>query len=77
VLILFAVTNGFADGLPIDALGRYELELYAFIDARHGEVWTELRSKGNDSKAWDGLQTLMKSVLAAFGKEFSVEAQAA
>src|SRR5438477_3295259 len=28
VLILFAVTNGFADALPIEALGRYERDLF-------------------------------------------------
>src|SRR5580692_1181715 len=77
VLILFAVTSGFADALPIDSLGRYERELYAFVDARHGDVWTELRSKGNNGKAWEGLQALMKRALTAFGKEFSPEAQAA
>src|SRR3989440_3691737 len=37
VLILFAGTNGFIDNLPIEALGRYERELYSFIDARHPE----------------------------------------
>jgi F-type H+-transporting ATPase subunit alpha len=77
VLILFAVTNGFADALPIESLSRYERELYAFVDVRHGELWTELGSKGNDGKAWDGLQTLMKTVLTAFGREFSPEVQAA
>src|SRR5438445_10170132 len=43
VLILFAVTNGFADALPIETLSRYERELYAFVEARHGELWNELR----------------------------------
>ena len=77
VLILFAVTSGFTDNLPVDSLGRYERELYAFVDARQPDVWAELKSKGNDGKAWDGLQTKMKAALAAFGKEFAPEAQAA
>jgi F-type H+-transporting ATPase subunit alpha len=77
VLILFSVTSGFADALPVDSLGRYERDLYAFVDARHPELWNELRTKGNDGKAWDGLQTRMKAVLGEFGKEFSAEAQAA
>ena len=33
VVIMFAGTNGFVDDLPIDALGRYERELFAFVDA--------------------------------------------
>src|SRR4051794_30159064 len=77
VLILFAVTSGYTDALPIDSLGRYERELYAFVDARHPELWAEMKSKGNDGKAWDALQGAMKSALGAFGKEFSPEAQAA
>ncbi len=77
VLILFAVTSGFADALPIDSLGRYERELYAFVDARHQELWNELGTKGNDGKAWDGLQGRMRNVLTEFGKEFSPEVQAA
>ncbi len=77
VLILFAVTSGFADNLPIDALQRYERELYAFVSARHQELWDELKAKGNDGKAWDALQTRMKAALTEFGKEFSPEAPAA
>ena len=51
VLILFAVTNGFADALPIEALGRYERELYAFIDARHGgRVDRALRARATTAR---------------------------
>jgi F-type H+-transporting ATPase subunit alpha len=77
VLILFSVTNGYTDPLPIDTLGRYEQELYAFVEARHGGLWNELRTKGNDSKAWDGLVTRMKALLGEFGKEFSADTKAA
>ena len=77
VLILFAVTNGFTDALPIESLGRYERELYAFVDARHPEVWTELKDKGNNGKAWDALTATMKNALGQFGKEFAPDAQAA
>jgi F-type H+-transporting ATPase subunit alpha len=77
VLILYSVTNGYTDPLPIDAIGRYERELYEFVEARHPELWNELRSKGTDSKAWDGLVTRIKAVLGEFGKEFSVDTKAA
>jgi F-type H+-transporting ATPase subunit alpha len=77
VLILFAVTNGFTDALPVDSLGRYERELYAFIDSRKPAVWTELKEKGNNGKAWDGLVATMKEALTEFGREFSPDAQAA
>ena len=77
VLILFAVTNGFTDALPIESLGRYERELYAYVDSRKPAVWTELKEKGNNGKAWDALSATLKEALAAFSKEFSPDAQAA
>src|SRR5437868_3931085 len=76
VLILFAVTNGFADALPVDSLSRYERDLFAFVDARHPELWAELKAKGNNGKAWDELVGTMKAALTEFGKEFSPEAPA-
>src|SRR5499427_8950 len=62
VLILFAVTSGYADELPVESLRRYERELYGFVDARHPELWEEMRTKGTDKKAWEGLTARMKSV---------------
>src|SRR3982750_313403 len=76
VLILFAVTNGFADALPIDALGRYERDLYAFVDSRHAGLFKEIATKGTDKKAWNDLTATMKTVLTAFGREFAPDAQA-
>jgi F-type H+-transporting ATPase subunit alpha len=76
ILILFAVTNGFCDNLPVDALGRYERDLYAFVDSRHGGLFAEIASKGTDKKAWNDLTTKMKSVLSEFGREFAPDAQA-
>jgi F-type H+-transporting ATPase subunit alpha len=77
VLVLFAGTNGFVDNLPIEALGRYERELYSFVDARHPELWTDLQTKGNDGKQYDALVAKMKSVLSAFAKEFSPDVKGA
>jgi F-type H+-transporting ATPase subunit alpha len=74
VLILFAVTNGYVDALPMESIGRYERELFGFVDARHAQLWSDLRTKGTESKAWDGLVGQMKAVLAAFGKEFAPDA---
>jgi proton translocating ATP synthase, F1 alpha subunit len=77
VLILFAGANGFVDALPLAALDRYERELYAFVDAKHPELWSDLRNKGINGKEYDGLASGMRSVLAEFGKEFDATLQAA
>ncbi len=75
VLLIYAGTNGFIDALPIDALGRWERELYAFVDARHPDLWNDLRTKGTNGKEFDGLAARMKTVLNTFGKEFAPDAK--
>jgi F-type H+-transporting ATPase subunit alpha len=77
VLILFAGANGFVDALPLSTLDRYEREMYAFVETKHPELLADLRTKGTDGKAFDGLATQMRSVLAEFAKEFAATLQAA
>jgi len=75
VLILFAATNGFIDALPIESLGRYEKELYAFVDKDKADVMYEIAKKGSDGKAFDGLAEKMRAVLTEFGKLFDPQAK--
>ena len=65
-----------ADALPIDALGRYERDLYAFVDSRHAGLFKEIATKGTDKKAWGDLTAAMKTVLGEFGREFAPDTQA-
>jgi F-type H+-transporting ATPase subunit alpha len=71
VLILFAVSNGYVDAAAVDTLARYERELFAFVENRHPDLWPEVRTKGRDSKAWDGLVVRLRGVLGEFGKSFA------
>jgi F-type H+-transporting ATPase subunit alpha len=75
VLILFAATNGFIDAYPVESLGRYERELYAFVDKNKAEDMRELAKKGADGKAFDGLAEKMRAVLTEFGKIFHPQAK--
>jgi F-type H+/Na+-transporting ATPase subunit alpha len=75
ILILFAATNGFVDGYPVDVLGRYEKELYAFVDTQRADVMREIANKGPDGKAFDGLADKMRAVLTEFGKVFNPQAK--
>jgi len=74
VLIIYAGTKGYVDKYPIDSLLRYEKELYGFVESRKPEVLKTLREKGNDKKAWDQIEALMKAALDEFAKEFTSEA---
>jgi F-type H+-transporting ATPase subunit alpha len=75
VLILFAATNGFIDAYPVESLGRYERELYAFVDKNKAEDMRELAKKGADGKAFDGLAEKMRALLTEFGKSFHPQAK--
>jgi len=43
--IVYAAVNGHLDPLPVNAVQRYERELYAYLDAKHPEVLTAIREK--------------------------------
>lgn len=77
ILVLFAGMNGFVDQLPISALNRWESELIAFCDTRRTDVLSTIRTKCNDSKAYNDLAELMKSALGEFNKTFVVNEKAA
>jgi F-type H+-transporting ATPase subunit alpha len=75
ILILFAATNGFVDAYPVDVLGRYEKELYAFVDSKKADVMNEIEKKGTDGKAFDALAEKMRAVLTEFAKLFNPQAK--
>jgi len=74
ILVIFAATNGFVDGYPVDALGRYEKELYDFVDKNKREAMAEIAEKGPDAKAFDDLAGKMRALLTEFAKVFKPQA---
>lgn len=45
ILLIFAVTNGYVDGYPVEAVRKYEKELYIFFDAKYQGILEEIRIK--------------------------------
>jgi F-type H+-transporting ATPase subunit alpha len=45
ILIIYAGTNGFVDDLPLNALKKYEQELYGFIELKHPDVFADILKK--------------------------------
>jgi len=45
VLLIFAVTNGYVDGYPLDVVKRYEKELFVFFEAQYKNLLEEIRTK--------------------------------
>src|SRR5881409_2038437 len=67
IVIIYAATNGHLDGLPVAAIQRYERELYAFLEAKHGAVLTLLREK---KELTDDVRAKVDAALTDFGKLF-------
>jgi F-type H+-transporting ATPase subunit alpha len=77
ILVLFAGLNGFLDQLAIADIGKWERELYPWLESRRPDVLTTIRTKCTDGKAFNELQDLMKAALAEYNKEFAAQATSA
>jgi len=67
ILIIYAATNGFVDDYAVEALERYEEELFQFVESRHPEILTGLRDK---KQITDELEEKMDEVLNEFSETF-------
>ncbi|MDF1536728.1 MAG: F0F1 ATP synthase subunit alpha [bacterium] len=66
-VLIYAATNGHIDGYPVEALGKFEVELYHFMDNRYGELMQELAEKNEFT---DDIKGRMDGALARFKEEF-------
>ncbi len=69
VMVIFAANNGFMDEYPVSVLGRYEAEMYRFLDNKKADVLKDLREK---KAIDDALKARMIAALEDFKKEFTV-----
>src|SRR5262249_6966188 len=58
ILVLFGGMNGFIDQLPIDAIQRWEREMFQFMDTRRTDVLPTIKAKCTDGKAFNELVEL-------------------
>ncbi len=68
IVIIYAGTNGFVDHLPESALKKYEVELYRFIENRHPDIFTDIRTKRDLT---DDLKGRINAALKEFNESFS------
>jgi F-type H+-transporting ATPase subunit alpha len=71
ILVLYAGLNGYLDQLAINDIGRWERELYPWMESRRPDVLSTIRQRCTDSKAFNELTELMKSALTEYNKEFT------
>ena len=65
-MIIFAVTNGFVDDIPVEALSKFESELFKFIDANYPQLSEKIMANKD-------FTTDLSSAINEFKKTFVVE----
>jgi F-type H+/Na+-transporting ATPase subunit alpha len=70
IVIIYAGTTGALDSLPVDALGRFEHELYKYLDSKHPEVFSEIREK---KAIGDDLKKTLDKALTSFKEKFVLD----
>jgi F-type H+-transporting ATPase subunit alpha len=66
VLVIFAATNGYLDSVEVSEIGRFEQELYTYVDARHAAVLQEIVDK---KILDDGMKAKLHDLLKEFTRE--------
>jgi F-type H+-transporting ATPase subunit alpha len=69
ILIIYAGTNAFVDDLPVHVLGRFEQELYRFVENSHPRVLSDIREK---KAIDDDLKARIEAALKEFKSRFTV-----
>ncbi|MEQ1756816.1 MAG: F0F1 ATP synthase subunit alpha [Vicinamibacterales bacterium] len=67
VAIIYAATKGFIDSVPVESVGKYEEELYRFLESRHPGVLSGIAEK---KILDDELKSSLEAALKAFGEQF-------
>jgi F-type H+-transporting ATPase subunit alpha len=67
ITAFFAAINGYIDDIPVEAVTKFERELYAFMDAKHPEILKEiLEKKQIDDDLTQKLHAAIKEFKATF-----------
>lgn len=70
IVIIYAVTNNLLSDVAIEDIGRFEQELYEFMDASHDEILKDIEASGklskeNEAALRDAIQEFKKKFLAS------------
>ncbi len=70
VVIIYAGANGFLDDIPVNAVSKFEQELYSFIEAKYPQIYELIRER----KALDDeIKGLLNKAIEEFKAGFSAE----
>ena len=67
VCILYAVTNGYLNGIAVETVPEFEKQLYEFMDNRYENVLEAIRTSGKlEPETEAGLKTALEQLLTEF-----------
>jgi F-type H+-transporting ATPase subunit alpha len=69
VSIIFAVTNGLVDHVPVEKVRDYEEKFHKYMDAQASNVLHDIRQSGQLA---DATTTALKAAIEAFNKTYTV-----
>ena len=68
VVALYAGTRGYLDDIPVNAVTKFEKELYLFIDSKYPQILEQIRQK---KKLDDEIEAELKKALEDFKSQFT------
>jgi F-type H+-transporting ATPase subunit alpha len=69
VAVIFAVTQGFMDDVPVEDVKRFEAELLEYLGSRHGDLLRSIAEQGTLS---DEAQASLREAIEAFRSTFRI-----
>ena len=67
VCIIYAVTNGYLNGLDVEKIPEFQTRLFEFMDTRYDHVLTAIRTSGKlESETEEALKVALNELLAEF-----------
>ncbi|MFT6398983.1 MAG: F-type H+-transporting ATPase subunit alpha [Bradymonadia bacterium] len=67
VLLIWGGANGYVDDFPVNSLGRWEEELYTYVESKYPAILETIRTK---KKITDETTASLKEALGAFNSQF-------
>jgi F-type H+/Na+-transporting ATPase subunit alpha len=68
VVIIYAATNGYLDGIPVETVSRFETEFLSEMENLHSDIMNEIRDKKDLSKE---VMDKLTGILDEFTKRFN------
>ncbi len=67
IAIIYAGTNGYLDEFPVSSLGRYETEMYDYVESKDPKIWDDIETK---KELDDEMKKRLNKLLEGFNKKF-------